>query len=334
MVRFWIVTGILCAAGFALYYRYFQSGLRADAPWARRSCSGSRARGRRRGAALERRGVRGRRAADRDARERRRRRRCSTASDLLVKSPGVPGEAPLVVAARARGDPGLERDRARLPAARAPARRRHRHERQDDDDRAARRDAPRAPVAVQRRPGNVGRPLDGAVEPRRAGRLRGCRASSSRTSHAFRPAVAVLLNLEPDHLDRHGTLRGATATRSSASSRTSSRATSRSCRAASAGAGRGAPGRVRCRRPAAGRAADPGRAQPRERRRRDGRRPRGRVADEAIARGARDLPGRRAPARARRASCDGVRCVNDSKATNVAAAAARRSPPTPTGRCA
>jgi phospho-N-acetylmuramoyl-pentapeptide-transferase len=23
MVRFWIVTGILCAAGFALYYRYF-----------------------------------------------------------------------------------------------------------------------------------------------------------------------------------------------------------------------------------------------------------------------------------------------------------------------
>jgi len=23
MVRFWIVTGILCAAGFALYYRYY-----------------------------------------------------------------------------------------------------------------------------------------------------------------------------------------------------------------------------------------------------------------------------------------------------------------------
>jgi hypothetical protein len=23
MVRFWIVTGILCAAAFALYYRYF-----------------------------------------------------------------------------------------------------------------------------------------------------------------------------------------------------------------------------------------------------------------------------------------------------------------------
>jgi hypothetical protein len=23
MVRFWIATGILCAAGFALYYRYF-----------------------------------------------------------------------------------------------------------------------------------------------------------------------------------------------------------------------------------------------------------------------------------------------------------------------
>jgi phospho-N-acetylmuramoyl-pentapeptide-transferase len=26
MVRFWIVTGILCAAGFALYYRYFVEG--------------------------------------------------------------------------------------------------------------------------------------------------------------------------------------------------------------------------------------------------------------------------------------------------------------------
>jgi phospho-N-acetylmuramoyl-pentapeptide-transferase len=24
MVRFWIVTGLLCAAGFALYYRYFR----------------------------------------------------------------------------------------------------------------------------------------------------------------------------------------------------------------------------------------------------------------------------------------------------------------------
>jgi hypothetical protein len=23
MVRFWIVTGILCAAGFALFYRYY-----------------------------------------------------------------------------------------------------------------------------------------------------------------------------------------------------------------------------------------------------------------------------------------------------------------------
>ena len=28
MVRFWIVTGILCAAGFALYYRYFTGFVR------------------------------------------------------------------------------------------------------------------------------------------------------------------------------------------------------------------------------------------------------------------------------------------------------------------
>ena len=28
MVRFWIVTGILCAAGFALYYQHFVGGFR------------------------------------------------------------------------------------------------------------------------------------------------------------------------------------------------------------------------------------------------------------------------------------------------------------------
>ena len=59
-----------------------------------------------------------------------------------------------------------------------------------------------APVA-----GNVGR---GALRARRRGRAGDagssarCRASSSRTWTTFRPRVAVLLNLEPDHLDRHG----------------------------------------------------------------------------------------------------------------------------------
>jgi UDP-N-acetylmuramoylalanine--D-glutamate ligase len=60
-----------------------------------------------------------------------------------------------------------------------------------------------APVA-----GNVGRALlelDGEVDP---GRWIVCEVSSFQLEdvHEFRPRVAVLLNLEPDHLDRHGSL--------------------------------------------------------------------------------------------------------------------------------
>jgi UDP-N-acetylmuramoylalanine--D-glutamate ligase len=60
-----------------------------------------------------------------------------------------------------------------------------------------------APVA-----GNVGRALcdlDGEVEPEQ---LVVCEVSSFQLQdvHEFRPRVAVLLNLEPDHLDRHGSL--------------------------------------------------------------------------------------------------------------------------------
>ena len=105
-------------------------------------------------------------------------------------------------------DPDLERGRARLPAsARQPADRRHRHERQDDDDRAARRDPPRG--RPQRRDGRERRPRAHATSRRASSPARGSsassRASSSRTSTTFACDVAVLLNLEPDHLDRHGT---------------------------------------------------------------------------------------------------------------------------------
>jgi UDP-N-acetylmuramoylalanine--D-glutamate ligase len=60
-----------------------------------------------------------------------------------------------------------------------------------------------APVA-----GNVGRPLtalDGEVD---AGATVVCELSSFQLEdvHELRPRVAVLLNLEPDHLDRHGSL--------------------------------------------------------------------------------------------------------------------------------
>ena len=60
-----------------------------------------------------------------------------------------------------------------------------------------------APVA-----GNVGRALsdlDGKIEP---GEVVVCEVSSFQLEdiHEFRPRVAVLLNLEPDHLDRHGSI--------------------------------------------------------------------------------------------------------------------------------
>jgi UDP-N-acetylmuramoylalanine--D-glutamate ligase len=60
-----------------------------------------------------------------------------------------------------------------------------------------------APVA-----GNVGRALtdlDGQVEP---DQIVVCEVSSFQLEdvHEFRPRVAVLLNVEPDHLDRHGSL--------------------------------------------------------------------------------------------------------------------------------
>ena len=92
-------------------------------------------------------------------------------------------------------------DRARLAAAREPDRRRHRDEREDDDDGAARGDArtrpPRATSARRSRSSS-------AWSPRRSRSSASSRPSSSRTSTTFRPWLAVLLNLEPDHLDRHG----------------------------------------------------------------------------------------------------------------------------------
>ena len=144
---------------------------------------------------------------------RRRPRRSGTTADLalldgvelLVKSPGVPREAPLVAEARAPRDPDLERDRARLPA---PASRGS----SASPARTARRRPPScsarccgAPIA-----GNVGRALtelDGEVEP---GALVVCELSSFQLEdvHELACEVAVLLNLEPDHLDRHGVLRG------------------------------------------------------------------------------------------------------------------------------
>jgi UDP-N-acetylmuramoylalanine--D-glutamate ligase len=125
--------------------------------------------------------------------------------DLLVKSPGVSGERPLVVAARERGIPvwsevelgyrlltprpfvGVTGTKGKTTTT----------ELLGAIFRAAGHD-----VAVA---GNVGRPLSAVRAPDDAWIV--CELSSFQLEdvHELALEVAVLLNLEPDHLDRHGT---------------------------------------------------------------------------------------------------------------------------------
>jgi UDP-N-acetylmuramoylalanine--D-glutamate ligase len=126
--------------------------------------------------------------------------------DLLVKSPGVPGESPLPTAAREQGIPiwsevelGFRLLRNPLIAVTGTNGKTTTSELLGAIFRAAGRS-----VAVA---GNVGRPVtgfDGALAPEA---WVVCELSSFQLEdiHRFKPRVAVLLNLEPDHLDRHGT---------------------------------------------------------------------------------------------------------------------------------
>jgi UDP-N-acetylmuramoylalanine--D-glutamate ligase len=126
--------------------------------------------------------------------------------ELLVKSPGVPSDSPLPAAARARGIPiwsevelGFRLLRNPLIGVTGTNGKTTTSELLGAIFRAAEK-----PVAVA---GNVGRPLtgfDGVIDP---DAWIVCELSSFQLEdvHRFRPRVAVLLNLEPDHLDRHGT---------------------------------------------------------------------------------------------------------------------------------
>jgi UDP-N-acetylmuramoylalanine--D-glutamate ligase len=125
--------------------------------------------------------------------------------ELLVKSPGVPGESPLAATARARGIPvwseielGFRLLRNPLVGITGTNGKTTTSELLGAMFRAAGK-----PVAVA---GNVGRPLtslDGVLE-KEAWIV--CELSSFQLEdvHRLRPRIAVLLNLEPDHLDRHG----------------------------------------------------------------------------------------------------------------------------------
>jgi UDP-N-acetylmuramoylalanine--D-glutamate ligase len=125
---------------------------------------------------------------------------------LLVKSPGVPGERPLVEAARTRGIPVwselelgwqlLAPGGTRFVGVTGTNGKSTTSELLGAIFRAAGRD-----VAVA---GNIGTPLSSIA----AADWVSCEVSSFQLEdvHAFACEVAVLLNIEPDHLDRHGSL--------------------------------------------------------------------------------------------------------------------------------
>jgi UDP-N-acetylmuramoylalanine--D-glutamate ligase len=235
---------------------------------------------------------------------------------VLVKSPGVPGEAPLVGAARERGVPVWSEvelgfrllDDSRIVGVTGTNGKTTTAELLGEIFRAAGRD-----VTVA---GNVGTPLTSI----RAAEWVVCELSSFQLEdvHELACDVAVLLNLEPDHLDRHGTFdayrdaklriferaRVAVVPRGLALEETSRPAT-----VVEFAADDELPAepliRGRHNRENAAAATAAARAAG--------------IGDAAIAQGLRSFPG--VPHRLQLVGeRDGVRYVNDSKATNVAAA--------------
>ena len=120
--------------------------------------------------------------------------------ETMIKSPGVPAEAPLVVAARREGIPvwsEVELGSRLLPNPIVGI--------TGTNGKTTTSELLGVMLGASVA-GNVGRALtslDGEVEPEE---LVVCEVSSFQLEdiHELRPRVAVLLNLEPDHLDRHG----------------------------------------------------------------------------------------------------------------------------------
>jgi UDP-N-acetylmuramoylalanine--D-glutamate ligase len=128
--------------------------------------------------------------------------------DLVVKSPGVPAESGLVAGARRRGIPvwsEVELGYRLLPTgARVIGVTGTNGKTTTTELLGAILRADGRPVEVA---GNVGRALTDAAEAAAEGTWIVCELSSFQLEdvHSFACDVAVLLNLEPDHLDRHGT---------------------------------------------------------------------------------------------------------------------------------
>jgi UDP-N-acetylmuramoylalanine--D-glutamate ligase len=120
--------------------------------------------------------------------------------DVLVKSPGVPGEAPLVAAARERGVPvwsEIELASRLLPNPILGVTGTN-GKTTTTELLGAMLGAPTA--------GNVGTALSELVGSVPEDQWIVCELSSFQLEDVdrFRPRIGVLLNLEPDHLDRHG----------------------------------------------------------------------------------------------------------------------------------
>jgi UDP-N-acetylmuramoylalanine--D-glutamate ligase len=124
----------------------------------------------------------------------------------LIKSPGVPQSAAAVVAARSRGVPvlgELELAWRLLPNEFIAVTGTNGKTTTTEWIGHVHREAA-APVAVA---GNVGTALSSLIGELELGATVVCEASSFQLedTEAFAPEAAVLLNLAPDHLDRHGT---------------------------------------------------------------------------------------------------------------------------------
>ena len=126
--------------------------------------------------------------------------------DLVVKSPGVPGETLLIERARSRGVPvwsEIELGARLLPNPILGVTGTNGKTTTTELLGAVFRSA-RMSVEVA---GNVGRPLTSLVGSSSTDAWIVCELSSFQLEdvHTLKPRVGVLLNLEPDHLDRHGT---------------------------------------------------------------------------------------------------------------------------------
>ncbi|MEA2332190.1 MAG: UDP-N-acetylmuramoylalanine--D-glutamate ligase [Thermoleophilaceae bacterium] len=128
-------------------------------------------------------------------------------AECVVKSPGVPNEAPVIAAARERGIPVLgELELAwRLLDNRFVAVTGTNGKTTTTELLGAIWRAAELPVAVA---GNVGTPLSALVGDVAPDATIVCEVSSfqAEDSAEFAPDAAVLLNLDEDHLDRHGSV--------------------------------------------------------------------------------------------------------------------------------